>query len=104
MTQMGNVLHGIVVEEQTDLTLADLCRACGASEPELTMWVLEGVLEPQAGSGAGWRFGGTSLRRARRATSLARDLDINAAGVALVLDLLDEVETLRSRLASLGEE
>jgi chaperone modulatory protein CbpM len=38
------------------------------------------------------------VRRARRALRLQRDLDLNLAGAALALDLLDEVEILRERV------
>jgi chaperone modulatory protein CbpM len=34
---------------------------------------------------------------------LQRDLDINVAGAALVLDLLDELESLRARLRRFEE-
>jgi hypothetical protein len=36
------------------------------------------------------------------ALQLKRDLELNPASTALVLDLLDEIETLRSRLRRLG--
>lgn len=51
---------------------------------------------------AQWRFSGSALRRLRRAMSLSRDLEVNPPGVALALDLLDEIEALRARLHRLG--
>jgi chaperone modulatory protein CbpM len=45
-----------------------------------------------------WRFDGVSLRRARTALRLNHDLELNAAGVALVLDLLERIDQLESRL------
>ena len=98
-----NGLTGHVVEEEVRLTLVELCRVCGATEHELTAWVAEGVLEPEGESAQSWRFAGTSLRRAQRAAHLARDLEINPAGIALALDLLDEIEALRRRLERIGE-
>jgi len=47
---------------------------------------------------AAWRFGGDSLARMRLATRLMQDLEINSAGVALALDLLDRIAELESRL------
>ena len=96
-------LTGPIVEQEVRFTLVELCRVCGATETQLSAWVAEGVLEPEGASEATWRFSGASLRRAQRAAHLARDLDINPAGVALALDLLDEIETLRTRLARLGQ-
>lgn len=95
-------LTGPVVEEQVRFTLVELCRVCGAHEDELVAWVAEGVLEPEGESASSWRFGGASLRRAQRAAHLTHDLEINASGVALALDLLDEIEALRSQVARLG--
>jgi chaperone modulatory protein CbpM len=46
-----------------------------------------------------WRFRGECLRRARLAWRLSHDLEINPPGVALALDLLDEISALRARRA-----
>lgn len=95
-------VEGPVVEEQVHLTLVELCRACSAEEEHVTTWVLEGVLEPVGKSPRDWRFGGESLRRARLALRLSRDLEINSPGVALALDLLDEIAELRARMQRIG--
>jgi chaperone modulatory protein CbpM len=42
-----------------------------------------------------WRFSGAALRRARIALRLERDLGVNLPGVALALDLLEELQRLR---------
>jgi chaperone modulatory protein CbpM len=47
-------------------------------------------------------FSGCALLRARAALRLVRDLEVSVAGAALVLDLLDEIETLRARLRRAG--
>ena len=91
-------LRGSVVEEELTLTTIELCRASHASESNIEMWVAEGVLEPSGASREEWRFSGRSLARMRIATRLARDLEINSPGVALALDLLDEIERLEARL------
>jgi chaperone modulatory protein CbpM len=85
-----------VVEEDLHLSLAELCRACRSPEEQVRVWVVEGVLEPVGPSPQEWRFGGSSLRRARLAFTLATELDINAPGVALALDLIDEIAALRA--------
>ncbi len=45
-----------------------------------------------------------NLRRAHAALRLAHDLELSPAATALVLDLLDEIEALRSRLRRAGLE
>lgn len=97
-------VQGPVVEEQVHFTLVELCQACCAEQEHVTAWVVEGVLNPVGQSPQDWRFGGESLRRARLALRLSRDLEINAAGVALALDLLDEIAELRARLQRLGAD
>ena len=81
------------------LSLHDLCRFCQADEA----WVIElveyGVLEPKGTSAADWRFRGANIVRAKKARRLNRDLGINTAGVAVVLDLLEERETILRKLA-----
>jgi chaperone modulatory protein CbpM len=89
--------RGLVVEE-IHLTLVELCQAACVPEAEIRAWVIEGVLEPRGAAPQEWRFSGASLRRARTAFRLSRDLQVNLAGIALALDLLDEIEALRSRL------
>lgn len=91
-----------IVEEELPLTLAELCQACYASEEHVITWVFEGALEPVGETPQEWRFTGQSLRRARLALSLTRDLEVNAPGVALALDLLDEIAELQARLQRLG--
>lgn len=99
MTQ--TTLNGILLDEQTEVTLNDLCRACSCSAEWVIELVGEGVLEPISYQQTHWRFTGVSLQKAQTAARLQRDLGINTAGIALALELLDEIETLQSRLNSL---
>lgn len=95
-------IQGTVVEEEVHLTLVELCQACSADEEHVMTWVFEGVLEPAGESSQDWRFSGESLRRARLALRLSNDLELNPPGVALALDLLDEIAALRARLPRVG--
>jgi chaperone modulatory protein CbpM len=95
---ISSALRGSVVEEEVELTVVELGRACRATEQQIEVWVSEGVLQPSGATRAAWRFGGDSLARMRLATRLMQDLEINSAGVALALDLLDRIAELESRL------
>ena len=95
---ISSALRGSVVEEEVVLTTIELGRACRTSEQQIEVWVSEGVLRPSGETPAAWRFHGDSLARMRRATRLMQDLEINVAGVALALDLLDRIAELESRL------
>ena len=94
----SQVMQIDLVDDSVELTLVELCRAARAAEEEVRVWVVQGVLTPRGTSPAEWRFAGGSLRRARMARSLARDLEINTPGIALALDLMDEIESLRAAL------
>jgi chaperone modulatory protein CbpM len=63
--------------------------------------VREGIVEPRGVAPAEWRFPGSELPRIERALRIHQDLEINLAGIALVLDLLDELQTLRQRIERL---
>ena len=94
-------LDGVLLDEQLELTLNDLCRACSSPTEWIIELVEEGALEPVGDEQSDWRFTGVCLQRAQTAMRLQRDLGINLAGIALVLDLLDEIETMRARLQRL---
>ena len=96
-----SLLSGDVLEEDVELTLADLCRACRLPAERVYELVEEGVVEPVGRQPGGWRFRGISLYRVQIALRLQRDLGVNIAGAALALDLLEELEQLRSRLEQL---
>ena len=92
-------LRAEVVEEVVEFTLVELSQACNATPAQVAALVAEGVLEPVGQTGEDWRFAGSTLRRARLALRLVRDLELNPPAVALVLDMLDEIHSLRARLA-----
>ncbi len=96
-------MQGPVVEEEVRFTLVELCQACSAEQDHVLTWVFEGVLEPAGETPQDWRFTGQSLRRARLALALARDLEINPPGIALALDLLDEIAELQAKLQRTGD-
>jgi len=96
------LILGTVVEEQVEFTLVELCQASQTEQELVVTWVLEGILEPRGATPENWRFGGDALRRACVARRLARDLEINPPGVALALDLLEDIAALRARLEHRG--
>ena len=95
---MSSHLTATLLDDDAQLTLAELARACRAAEEQVHVWVIEGVLQPSGDTPLEWRFAGAALRRARLAVTLTRELEINAPGVALALDLMDEIEALKASL------
>ena len=62
--------------------------------------MVEGVLVPSGQRPEDWQFAGQALPRTCMALRLERDLELGMPGVALVIDLLDEIDRLRARLGA----
>lgn len=96
-----DILMGSLMEESW-LTLEQVAAAC-AVEPAWLLRHLEEGLIPQAESVAGvWRFSSPALLRARRMRQIERDFDAVPELAALVADMLEEMDALRTRLRCLG--
>ncbi len=91
-------IEGSVVEEEVHMSIVEISQATRAPEDLIMAWVSEGVLSPAGSSPEDWRFSGESLKRAKTAAHLSHDLELNTPGVALALDLLDEIKRLRNQL------
>jgi chaperone modulatory protein CbpM len=90
-------LQGSILDDSVELTLQDLSRMCAVDESHIVEFVEEGVLTAIRVA-PHWHFNGGAVRRARLAVRLQRDLELNLAGVALALDLIEELEQLRREL------
>lgn len=88
------ILSGIIVEESQNISLQELCRACNADTGWITSLVHEGILDPADTVAGQWYFSAIALKRVFIVKRLQHDLDINLAGAALVLELLEEREQL----------
>lgn len=88
-------LSGVILDRRTTFTLIEFSSACGVERERVVEMVEEGVIDPISRHGD-LRFHGEALVRARRALRLVQDLGLNLPGAALALDLLDEIERLRS--------
>jgi chaperone modulatory protein CbpM len=91
-------LSGEIFEEYAVLSIDELSRLCEVDRTAIVELVEEGVLTVIAIDAAEWRFPGAALRRARTAMRLQRDLEINLPGVALVLELMEQLDLLRREL------
>jgi chaperone modulatory protein CbpM len=94
-------LPGTLFDETAMLSLEDLSRMCSVDARHIVDFVEEGVLNVIEVRSE-WHFSGDALRRARLAVRLERDLELNLAGVALAVELIEELEQLRRQLKSRG--
>ena len=95
------MLTGAIFDDSVVLSLRDLSRMCSVDERHIVEFVEEGVLNVIEVRSE-WHFSGDALRRARLAVRLQRDLELNLAGVALAVELIEEIEQLRRQLKSRG--
>ncbi len=83
------------------LELRELCRVCEVTA-ELVMDLMdEGILEPVAHDRRGPLFTAVAVRRVHVVRRLQRDLGVNRAGAGLAMELIDELQRLRRRVALL---
>ncbi len=96
-----SIAIGVHLADEHALELQAFAAACGADEAFVRLLVDEGLVRPAAVQPA-WRFGGEELARVRRIRRLQRDFEANLQSVAVMLDLIDEVERLRAALHRAG--
>ncbi len=96
--QTTDILTGRILENETRLTLSQLCDACMVHAEYIIELVDEGFIEPSGMEKSHWCFNGITIKRVRKAKRLQQDLGINLAGVALAIELMEEIEQLRARL------
>jgi chaperone modulatory protein CbpM len=104
MAKQTEAINGEIVDETVRYGLKDVCEVCGVHAERVVEMVEAGIIEARGDQPSHWRFSAISVMRSRRALRLQRDLEINIPGVAVTLDLLDEVESLRDQVKSLKQQ
>ena len=97
-------MQGEILEEDVRISLSQLCQISRLPAESVLEMVEYGVIEPRSGSNERWQFSGQSLNRLRCAQRLKRDLGVNTAGAALAVELLDELQQLRTRIHNLEKQ
>lgn len=87
-----------ILDEDYSFNLAELCHACNTHAEFLLNLIEHGVLEPQGKMPENWQFGVVALKRSQSAVRLRNDFNMNTEAIALVLDLLDELQELRQKM------
>lgn len=97
--KLANRDHIEIIET---LTLTELSQFCHVQADWVVSLVDYGVLDPLGADASDWKFTPPNVVRARKARRLTHDLGLNLAGVALVLDLIEERDALARKLAQLS--
>lgn len=91
----------LLAEEGGDLALEEFCQRLQSPVTVVEELVGYGVIQP-GGRLEERIFSAQELRRARVGLRLQRDLELNWAGVALALELIERLENLERQVALLG--
>ncbi len=89
--------------EEAFWSLADVCERTALSREVIAELVDLGLVTPN-GKGDDWHFPDPALARLQRANRLRRELELDWAGVAVALDLLEEVQQLRNEIDALKKQ
>lgn len=93
-----NLFIGILVEETTTFTLVEVCQRYNIPKELLLDMLEQGFFPNQPTEPEHVVLDQKALRRLESAFRLHRDLGINLPGVALALELLDEIGQMRQEL------
>ncbi|HTT38187.1 MAG TPA: chaperone modulator CbpM [Burkholderiales bacterium] len=96
--------EALPLEEHVLVALEELAQASGLSAQEIIELVEYGVFEPvgagvgSAGEAQAWRFAARCIVTGRTASRLRKDFDLPTSGLALVLSLIERIETLERQV------
>jgi chaperone modulatory protein CbpM len=90
-----------LLDDSTPYALRELCELCGVHAELVIEMVDAGVLTPVGSAPSAWQFSVQATIRLQKAQRLRRDLDMNLAGVAVALDLIEDLDQARKRLKTL---
>lgn len=90
-----------VIDENNLLTFEEICRAINADQDLIIQLIEYHVIQPKGTSQKNWQFDHVSLKRARIARNFYYDCEVNLAGVALLIDMLEKIEILEAQISRL---
>ncbi len=97
MAQIG-VISGQLLQQDQALSFEEFCHALDTENAVIIEMIEFSLLEPQGNSPETWSFDSICVTRAKRALHFQQDLEVNMAGIALALDLLDQIDALHNQL------
>lgn len=92
------VLVGMLIEDTSYFSFQEVCERYHIPKELLAEMIEYGLFSPQSAPVEQYYLSPRDLKRLESAFRLHRDLEVNLPGVALALDLLEQLEEMRSEL------
>ena len=95
MGEKGIIIIADYLDEEA-MGLPEICEVCNLNTSRLVEFIEYDIIHPQGDLSLPetWAFDLQQLKRLKRALRLQHDLNINLDGVAIVLDLLEQMDNL----------
>jgi chaperone modulatory protein CbpM len=90
-----------LLNEHSTYSLRELCELCDLHAEGIIEMAEFGIIDPIGNTPQTWHFSGITVIKIKKAIRLQNDLDINLSGIALSLDLLEEIHELRYEVQEL---
>lgn len=87
-----------VLDDTIIYDLEELCDVCKVKDELVHEMINEGMLTPLGDSPKSWKFTATSIKKIQVTVRLQVDLGVNLPGAALAIELMEELDALRSRI------
>lgn len=94
----NTILTGVLITETTTFTMTEICQKYSIPQELLQEMIEQGLFNNQTAEPEQMTLNLKALQKMESAFRLHRDLGINLPGVALVLDLLEEMDKMRGEL------
>ena len=99
------MMHIQLSELNSLLSSTELCDCCQINPPLLLELVEHNIVVPQSGKLLEeWQFSVKSVLQIKKAARIQRDLAIDWNAIALVLDLIEQRDTLQSEVSRLTQQ
>jgi len=92
-----------LVSDRLTLSMSEVCQRCGLHGDDVRQLVAHGVVVPLSESDDDWQFAGDTLQLLAKAARMQRDFELDAAGLAMALSLLDELQRSRRQVDKLSQ-
>jgi len=94
-----DIFSGVVIaDEEAIISVSDICHTYSVTQQQIEEMVELGVIQPIEHQVCEWCFDMCAFKRFQKALRLQHDLEVNLEGIAIILDLIDELEEVKKKL------